>query len=209
MLSALARKGALAASVAGAVLLSACATETTYRPATGRGFYRTGYSERQVEPNRFLVTFAGNTVTERDTVERYLLFRSAELTLQNGYDYFIAADRETDRQTRTYSTPGFGGFGGFGPYGGFGPGFGAWGPAWNFYGGPFGYRRFGAFYGGYGGWGGFGGFNNFDVRTVDRFEATAEIVLGKGAVPRDNVRAFNARAVVEKLGPTIVLPKQN
>jgi hypothetical protein len=208
MLPSLARKGLLAASAAGALMVAGCATETTYRPATGRGFNRTGYTDRQVEPNRYLVSFAGNTVTERDTVERYLLFRAAELTLQQGYDYFIAADRETDRQSRTYSTPGFGGFGGWGPYGGFGPGFGAWGPAWSFYGGPFGYRRFGSFYGGYGGFGGFGGFNNFDVRTVDRFEATAEIVMRKGPIPRDNVRAFDARAVVDRIGPTVVLPKQ-
>ena len=59
-----------------------------------------------------LVTFAGNSVTDRDTVERYLLFRAAELTVQNGGDYFVFADREVDKKTRTYTTPGIGGFGG-------------------------------------------------------------------------------------------------
>ncbi|WEK42740.1 MAG: hypothetical protein P0Y64_15400 [Candidatus Sphingomonas colombiensis] len=96
----------LAAIASGALLVSGCATETTYRPATGKGFYRTGYSDRQIESNRWLVTFAGNTVTDRDTVERYLLYRAAELTLQNGYDYFVMVDRTTDRQAQTYSTPG-------------------------------------------------------------------------------------------------------
>ena len=56
--------------------------------------------------NRFLVSFSGNSVTSRDTVERYLFFRAAELTLQNGYDYFLMADRDTDLQSRTYLTPG-------------------------------------------------------------------------------------------------------
>lgn len=188
----------LAAAAAGAMALAGCVTETTYRPATGKGFNRTGFSERQVEANRYLVTFAGNSVTDRDTVERYLLFRAAELTLQNGFDYFVTVQRDTDRQARTYSTGGYGGFG----YGGFGP---YWGPSWAFYGPRFGRRRFagGFAYGGYGGF----GFDDFDVRTIDRYEASAEIVMRRGVPDRDNVRAFNARAVTEKIGPTVVLPK--
>lgn len=195
------RRGGLVAAVAsGALLLAGCVTETPYRPATGKGFNRTGYSEIQVEPNRFIVTFAGNSVTDRDTVERYLLFRAAELTLQNGYDYFVMVQRDTDRQARTYATPSFGGYGGFG-YGGPAP---FWGPTWAFY-GPRGRR---VYYGGFA-WGGYGGFgfNDYDVRTIDRYEASAEIVMRRGVPDKDNVRAFNARAVTEKIGPTVVLPK--
>ncbi|WP_338057368.1 CC0125/CC1285 family lipoprotein [Sphingomonas corticis] len=182
---------------ASTMLVAACATETTYRPATGSGFYRTGYSDLRIEPNRYRVTFAGNTVTDRDVVERYLLFRAAELTLQNGFDYFVMADRDTDRQARTYSTPGawgpgFGGFGG-----------GLWGPRWGFYGRGFGYRAWDPFWGGpWGGWGG-----GADIRTVDRYEASAEVVMFKGTPERGNVRAFNARAVVDNIGPTVRLPK--
>ena len=100
------RKIALALVGASTLMVAGCATETTYRPATGSGFYRTGYSDQQLEPGRFIVSFAGNTVTSRDTVERYLLFRAAELTLANGYDYFVMADRDTQLRSRTYSTPG-------------------------------------------------------------------------------------------------------
>jgi hypothetical protein len=198
------RKALVAALATSTLMVAGCATETRYRPATGQGFNRTGYSERQIEPNRFLVGFSGNSVTTRDTVERYLFFRAAELTLQNGYDYFVMADRDTDRQTRTYTTPGFGG--GFGPgwgYGGFG---GYWGPSWRYGGRGF---RGGAFGGGFGPWGGWGGgFNDFDVRTVDRFEASAEVVMRKGPIPRDNIRAFDARRVVDTVGPTVQLPEQ-
>ncbi len=190
------RKLVLAALVSSTLLVAGCATETTYRPATGQGFNRTGYSDRQIEDNRFLVSFAGNSVTSRDTVERYLFFRAAELTLQNGYDYFLMADRDTDRQTQTYTTPGLG-YGGFG-YGGFG---GYWGPSWRYGGG-----RFGRGWGPWGAWG--GGFNDFDIRTVDRYEATAEIVMRKGPIPRDNIRAFNAKQVVDRIGPSVILPKQ-
>lgn len=197
------RKALVAALATSTLMVAGCATETRYRPATGTGFYRTGFSDRQIEPNRFLVSFQGNSVTSRDTVERYLFFRAAELTLQNGYDYFVMADRDTDRQSRTYTTPGFGGgfSPGFGPgwgYGGFG---GYWGPSWRYGGG-----RFGGGWGPWGGWG--GGFNDFDVRTVDRFEATAEVVMRKGPIPRDNIRAFDARRVVDTVGPTVQLPDQ-
>lgn len=193
------RTGSVLAVVAsGALLVAGCANPTTYRPATGQGFYRTGYSDVQIEPNRYRITFAGNTVTDRDIVERYLLFRAAELTLQNNYDYFVMADRGTDRQARTYSTPGFGG--GWG--GGFGPGGGFWGPRWGFY-GRFGYRAWDPFWGSPWGWGG-----GADIRTVDRYEASAEIVMFRGEPSKGDVRAFNARNVVDTIGPSVVLPEE-
>lgn len=190
------KKALIAATLAGASVLSACATPTPYRPAVGQGFNRTGFSDVQIESNRFRVAFAGNSYTSRETVERYLLFRAAELTLQTGADYFVLADRDTDKQTRTYTTPGFGGFG---PYGGY-AGFGYWGPSWRYYGRGFGWRSWDPF------WGGPFWDRGVDVRTVDRYEAVAEIVTGRGPKPADNLRAFNAREVVDRLGPTIVVP---
>lgn len=192
----LSRKAVLAALASSTLLVAGCATETTFHPAVGQGFDRTGYSEAQIEPDRFRVTFAGNSVTSRETVEKYLLFRAAQLTLQQGFDYFVMADRSTDRQQEVYSTPGFGGPG-------FGYGFGGyWGPSWRYYGRGFG-RGLG--WGPWGAWG--GGFNDFDVRSVQRFEATAEIVMRRGPIPQGNVRAFDAHAVVQTIGPTVVMPK--
>ena len=198
-MSHLGRKAVVAALAASTLMVAGCATETTYRPATGQGFNRTGYSDRRIEPDRYLVSFAGNSVTSRDTVERYLLFRAAELTLQNGYDYFVMANRDTDLQSRTYSTPGVGGGWGYGGFGGY------WGPSWRYYGRGFGWRSWDPWFGG-----GFGGGpwgNDFDIRTIDRYEATAEIVMRKGPIPRDNIRAFDARKVVDSIGPSVVLPK--
>lgn len=187
------RRSTIALTLA-AALLASCSTATTYRPATGTGFARTGFSDIEVEPNRFRVTFAGNGYTPRETVERYLLFRAAELTVQKGDDHFIVVDRDTDKQTRTYTTPGFGG------YGGFGAGFGYWGPSWRYRGRGFGWRGWDPYFG--------DPFwdRSVDVSTVDRYEATAEIVTGKGRKP-DNVRAFDAHAVMERLGPTVQMPQ--
>lgn len=186
------RKAVLAALASSTLLVAGCATETTYHPAVGQGFYRTGFSEVQIEPDRWRVSFAGNTVTSRQTVEKYLLFRAAQLTLERGYDYFVMADRNTDRQQQIYSTPGFDygyGFGGF------------WGPSWRYYGRGFGWRTWDPLFGGP--WWG----DDIDIHSVDRFEATAEIVMRHGAIPEGNVRAFDARKVVDTIGPTVVLPR--
>ena len=185
-------RAVLIAALGAATLMTAgCATETAYRPATGTGFARAGYSDRMIEANRYMVSFAGNSYTSRDTVERYLLFRAAELTVQHGYDYFILADRDTDRRTRTYTTPSA-----------FGPGpYGYWGPSWRYRGRGFGWRSWDPF------WGDPFWDRSVDITTVDKYEANAEIVLGRGPKPRDNVRAFDAREVMNNLGPSIVMPK--
>ncbi|HEX4870938.1 MAG TPA: hypothetical protein VFV27_01375 [Nevskiaceae bacterium] len=91
------------------LLLAGCATVTPYQPLTeGQG-----YADQKLENNRFRVRFAGNSLTPRETVENYLLFRAAELTLDNGYDYFVFAERDTEADTR-YTQTVTGGFGGFG-----------------------------------------------------------------------------------------------
>ena len=81
--------------------LGGCGGEPTpYQPAAD-GY---GYSEQQIEDNRYRVTFAGNDLTQSDTVQNYLLYRAAELTLDHGYDYFTVVDRNLDRSTRYWGT---------------------------------------------------------------------------------------------------------
>jgi len=194
------RLALVSAIVSGTLLLSACAEPTAYRPALDHGANRDGYSDERIEQNRFRVQFSGNSYTDRATVERYLLYRAAELTVHAGFDNFVLADRATDKKTETYADS-FGG--GFGGYGGFGGGFGGgyWGPSWRYYGRGFGWR----------GWDPYGGGpfwdRQIDIHTVDRYEATAEIVMGHGPVKPGNVRGFDAHQVLENLGPKIVTPK--
>lgn len=188
-------RGLAFAAIASASLLTAgCATETSYRPAKGTGFNRTGYSDLRLQPDRFQVTFSGNSVTSRDTVERYLLFRAAELTLREGYRYFVTADRNTDLQSKLDVTPGIGrGFGGFGGY---------WGPSWRYHGRGFGYRSWRPFTGGaFSPWA-----DDFDVRSIDRYEASADIVMFRDE-PKGDAHAFEANAVVNTIRPSVVLPK--
>lgn len=197
----------IAAAATAALAVGACATATPYQPLNPGSSYSGGYSERPIEQNRWMVSFNGNSVTDRRTVETYLLYRSAELTLQQGYDWFSIVDRNTNRDTRVYADPFYNdpfyynrfGFGGW------------WGPSWRLY-GP---RRFGGGWSPWSPWGywggGFGGGwgpSALDYREVTRYEANAEIFMGRGPKPADDRRAFDAREVTARLGPTIIRPGQ-
>ena len=170
-------------------ILGGCATPTPYQPLGASGRTGGGYSDQRIEENRFRVTFAGNTMTSRETVETFLLYRAAELTAARGYDWFVMADRDTERRTRTtVSQPFYSG-----PYG-------YWGPSWRYWGRGYGWRGWDPY------WGDPFWDRQVDVRTVDRYEATAEIVMGRGPKPRNDPRAFSAREVMDNLGPRIVTP---
>jgi hypothetical protein len=177
--------------VAAALTLAACATATPYQPLGTRGSSG-GFAEQRIETNRYRVTFVGNDYTSRQTVENYLLYRAAELTVANGYDGFSIVRHDTDRnvEQRIYDT------GIRYPYSGL---YGGWRPYWRYYGGGYGWRSWDPWYGGpY--WG-----DSFDVRRVERYEAMAEIVMFRGA--RSDASSFNARQVIANLRPSIVVPK--
>jgi hypothetical protein len=178
----------IAATAVAALALSACETATPYQPLRPGSTVSGGYSDRQIESNRWQISFAGNSLTDRRTVETYLLYRASELTLAQGYDWFETVRRNTDTQTSVVADPAYGGW---------------WGPSWRVYGGRYGgWSRWGY----WGGWGG-GPWGPADYSTITRFEANAEIVMGRGAKPENDPRAFDARAVTTRLGPSIVRPQ--
>lgn len=172
--------------VAGAaLLLSACATSTAYAPV-GYDGQRGGYAEQRLEGDRYRVSFSGNSVTSREQVEMGLLLRAAEITVENGYDWFSTVERATDRDVRYQAFPDpF-----YRPYSPF------WGPGWRYY-GPRGWSR----------WNDpFWGRSDFDVLEIERFEASAEIVLGRGAKPAGDPSAFDAREVISNLSGRVTRP---
>jgi hypothetical protein len=190
----LARSAACVAAAALLGVLAGCATPTPYQPKAAGQSSSGGYSEVRVEPNRWRVSFAGNSLTSRETVEGYLLYRAAELTAQQGYDWFSIVDRNTQRSGYTYVEPDPL----YRPW--YGPSYGFWRPSWRYYGGGFGWRSWDPF------WGDPFWADHVDVRTVDRFEATAEIFMGHGAKPADDPKAFDARQVIANLQPRIQYP---
>lgn len=107
------RPYSLAAAALLAITIAACVSNPTpYQPAAGNRGY--GYTEQQIEMNRFRVTFAGNSQTPRTVVENYLLVRAAELTKAHGYNYFALVQQDVEPTTRYWSS--FDGFGGYGYY---------------------------------------------------------------------------------------------
>jgi len=157
-------------------LLTACATATPYQPGAPGAY---GFQEQQIESNRTRITFRGNTLTDRETVETYLLYRAAEITLQSGHDYFIVANRDTEEHSRLQSTsPRAARF----DYWYFSPrrGWSPWyDPFWN---------------------------EPSSYREVTRYEALAEIAMFSGAKPSNNPDAFDAREVQQNLQGRIVRP---
>jgi len=64
-----------------------------------------GYTDMALNENTYLVSFRGNGLTTAGTVRKYLLRRSAELTLQKGYDYFIILHDNTSVSRQLAQTP--------------------------------------------------------------------------------------------------------
>lgn len=92
-------------------LLVACSSATQYQAAEKRGAY--GYTETQLGKDRYRITFTGNSLTDKETVNDYALLRAAELTLQEGYDWFHLVTRDNESKSRTStSVSGVSDFGG-------------------------------------------------------------------------------------------------
>ncbi len=149
------------------LLLAACGGPTAYAPASGG----TGYSDVALEEGRYRISFAGNSLTQRSTVEAYMLYRAAEVTLASGHDWFRIADRDTETETSFRSTStGFDRFG----Y-------------------PF-HRP------------GLAGLDTVNTRPITQYEAFADIVVFDGEKPAEDVMAYDARSVIETLGPLVTRP---
>lgn len=178
-----------------AALLAACSQATPYQPESASSRVSGGYSQEQLAADRFRVRFAGNSLTSRETVEAYLLYRAAELTLEQGGDWFEVLDRETEHTvTRELRRDPL-----YDPW--FGPAYGFWRPYWNYrlvgrgwlYWDPWLARPFWA--------------DGIDRREIEEYEASAEIRIAQGPVPAGNLKTYDARKVLADIGPRVEFPK--
>ena len=160
------------------LLLTACVGPTPY-VARKADESRFGYSDQQLDGAHYRVIFTGNSQTPRETVENYLLYRAAELTVASGNAYFIVVEHDTDKNTSYtgFAEPGLGN--GFGR----GPGL----------------------YGGYGYPGWYGGAVIEETPT-SQYAADLTMMVVSGAKP-DDKSAYDAKDVLKTLGPAIVRPQ--
>lgn len=195
----------LAASV---VALTACASTTPYQPASQPGGFD-GYSQTMLDNSTARVSFGGNSLTNRETVENYLLYRAAEMAVERGHEYFSLVNQDTEKNTRVSQRPSSYGYGAYGDpyfrYSFFQPRRGAWTP----------FNRYDFFRRGISRSRGFGfmGYQNdpfyrdqHNVRETTKYRASAQVAFGRSAPNSDHV--FNAREIMANLGPTIVFPEQ-
>jgi hypothetical protein len=166
-----------AVALASTTALGACSSgPTPYQAAAG---YDRGYTEQKLEDTRYRIAFKGNSLTDRETVENYMLYRAAELTLQSGYDTFTIVNRDTDKDSRTRYTGGF-----------YGPrlSYMYFSPRWGWY------RAYDPFW-------------DMPSRreTITSYEAFAEIVMTRGAKGSDP-NSFDARQVSQNLAGAIRRP---
>lgn len=113
----------LAAALVAASALAGCATPTVYAPASSAT--AVGFSEAQIEANRWRVTFRGGTDAQPGRAYDLALRRAAELTVTQQNDWFEVVDRRTDVAPGSGPTFSIGlGGGSFGRGGGLGGGVG-------------------------------------------------------------------------------------
>lgn len=74
-------------------LIIGCTTPYQSTGATG------GFGETRLQENVFTVTFRGNGFTENEQVQDFAMLRCAEVTLENGFNYFSIADKSENGQT--------------------------------------------------------------------------------------------------------------
>jgi hypothetical protein len=151
-----------------ALVVTGCSTVPIYERAEDPNDF--GYSDQKIEENRYRVSYNGNASTSRAMVENYLLYRMAEITLEQDYDYFKVIDADTDCHTEyktigdepcTHANVNASMF----PYCGFGY---VCNPSQT-------------------------------IRETKRYEAVASMTLHNGDKPSDDPYAFSAQAVQENL----------
>ena len=79
------------------LIMAGCASQPDYRQAKKGGF---GYTESKLSDTQYRVHFKAKG-SDKGKAMDYAMLRAAELTLLEGYDWFVVTDRETlvDKET--------------------------------------------------------------------------------------------------------------
>lgn len=80
--------------------LTACASQSAYRPAEDAHDH--GYYSQAVGNGKYVAGYNGSSTMSENLVKDYALFHAAELTMQQGKDWF----RVVERESRSVEKPG-------------------------------------------------------------------------------------------------------
>ena len=156
------------------VLIGCAGKPTPYQPKADR----TGYSQQKLDAQTWRVQFTGNINTPRETVENYLLYRSAEIMLFGGYEKFVMLEKDIERNVEYRDT-------GYYPPFGYGLHHG------HHHGHHHGLWYYGPVY----------------YSPLVSYSGTATIRIYSGGPPPNNAPVYDAQEIVQQLGPMIVLPQ--
>jgi hypothetical protein len=92
----------LAGLLAFLTLVVSCTRCTPYQSKGLMG----GYSDTKLAPDVIRVNFAGNAYTSGERAQDFTLLRAAQLTLTNGYKYFVVLDEQSYNKVSAFTTPG-------------------------------------------------------------------------------------------------------
>lgn len=81
------------------LVCAGCATSYQSKGFTG------GFSETRLSEDTYRINFAGNAKTDSERAADFALLRAAELTRQNGYQYFVILAASDRVQRGAYTTP--------------------------------------------------------------------------------------------------------
>lgn len=82
------------------LLLIGCATNYSQK-----SFWRGGYSDMKIQDDIFSIVFSGNAYISTERSGAFALLRCAEVTLENGYNYFTLLSGGTRAKQGAYTTP--------------------------------------------------------------------------------------------------------
>ena len=83
-----------------AAILAACATPYGKYGIAG------GYTDSRIDQNTFSISVDTNGFTSQQTTSMHGLYRAAELTVENGFDYFVIVTRTNNPTSMAMAIPG-------------------------------------------------------------------------------------------------------
>ncbi len=125
-----------------------------------------------------MVAYRGNAYTDRQTVQSYLLYRCAQVTAGDGYDYFVLTSGDTEARHGPISTPST--YSSTTTASAFASGNSAFGNSQTF-----------------------GVVNPGQTMSYTKYGANTVIKMFKGRKPPEDPQAYDAHEVIQYMGPNI------
>jgi hypothetical protein len=98
-----------------ALILLPVAAAACTPPYQARSIWGVGYTDAAIDSSTMQVTYYGGNGTSRELIERYAIYRCAEVTVERGFDWFLLVSSSgevgssTQVKSSTSSSPAMGG----------------------------------------------------------------------------------------------------